>query len=482
MHGVSAVLDAVRDLEVLVVGDALLDEYLDADAMSVCREGPAPSVHVARHRRSPGGAANVAANRAALGARVHLVSAVGDDADAAQLREALSDHGVPVTGLTVDRTRRTPVERRIVLGGQLLMRLDDGGDSVLFPAGVQQVCGALRRLYGRCHAVVVSDYGRGAVPDAVVAQVGRLQQRCPTLLVVDAHDVRRYSHLGATAIKPNHDELQPLLSGAGRQRGDRAEVVAAEADALLDLLGTRILAATLDVDGAVVCERGRAPYRTWSRPTTESRACGAGDAYLAAFTLTLAAGAPSPLAAELAQCAALVVTGRDGTGVCTADELRLEATGGDALTPADELVRLLAAHRRRGRRIVFTNGCFDLLHRGHVDLLQRARRLGDVLVVGLNSDASVRSLKGPGRPVNSLEDRARVLAALGCIDHLTPFDGRDAAELVELLQPDVYVKGGDYTAEMLPEAPHVQAYGGEVRILPYVENRSTSSLIERIRS
>lgn len=481
MHGVSAVLDAIGALDVLVVGDVLLDEYLDADAMSVCREGPAPSVHVTRHRFSAGGAANVAVNVAALGAHVHLVSAVGEDDDAQRLRATLGEHGVPVADLAVDRARATPVKRRIVLGQQLLMRMDDGGDSALSPAAVQQVCDTLRRQYRRCHAVVVSDYGHGVVPDAVVDEVRRLQRQHPKVLVVDAHDVRRYADVRATAIKPNHDELEPLLSQAHRG-DDRAETVAAESNRLLELLGTRILAATLDVDGAVVCERGRPPYRTWSRPTTESRACGAGDAYTAALTLALAAGAPSSLAAELAQCAALVVTGRDGTSVCTADELRLAAMGGDVLTPADQLVRLLAAHRRCGRRIVFTNGCFDLLHRGHVDLLQRARCLGDVLVVGLNSDASVRSLKGPTRPVNSLDDRARVLAALGCIDHLTPFEGLDAGELVDLLQPDVYVKGGDYTPEMLPEAPHVQRYGGEVRILPYVQNRSTTSLIERIRA
>jgi D-beta-D-heptose 7-phosphate kinase/D-beta-D-heptose 1-phosphate adenosyltransferase len=328
----------------------------------------------------------------------------------------------------------------------------------------------------------VSDYGHGVVTEAVVDEIAGLQRVAPRVLVVDAHDVRRFRRLRATAIKPNHDELLPLLSPQARGRVDRVEVVAGEADRLLDVLGTQLLAATLDVDGALLCERGRPPYRTWSRPVSETRACGAGDAYTAALTLALAVGASGPTAAEVARGAAIVATGREGTGVCTADDLRLELTGADVLTPVDELVRLVRAHRRHGRRIVFTNGCFDLLHRGHVDLLQRASTLGDVLVVGLNTDASVRALKGDGRPVTALDDRVRVLTALGCIDHLTAFDGENACELVDLLRPDVYVKGGDYTPSMVPEAAHVQRYGGEVRILPYVDNRSTTSLIERIRA
>ncbi len=249
------------------------------------------------------------------------------------------------------------------------------------------------------------------------------------------------------------------------------------------MTGADIVAVTLDVDGALVCERGKAPYRTWARPTSAVRACGAGDSYTAALALALASGATTPEAAELAQTAATVATAREGTQVCSINDLRLElAAGGATLTPPEQLVEVVAFHRRQGRRVVFTNGCFDILHRGHVDLLHRVKRLGDVLVVALNTDASVARLKGPTRPVNPLEDRAQVLAALGCVDHLTYFDEPVASGVVDLLQPHVYVKGGDYTPQMLPEAPHVEAYGGVVQILPYVEDRSTTSLIARIRS
>jgi D-beta-D-heptose 7-phosphate kinase/D-beta-D-heptose 1-phosphate adenosyltransferase len=187
-------------------------------------------------------------------------------------------------------------------------------------------------------------------------------------------------------------------------------------------------------------------------------------------------------AAEVAQAAAAVVVDRDSTSTYSLDDLReMLADTAPALQPVERLVERVAFHRRQGRRVVFTNGCFDLLHRGHVDLLNRAKALGDVLVVGLNTDAGIARLKGPDRPVNRLEDRAQVLAALSAVDHLVAFDELTATELIARLRPDVYVKGGDYTPDMLPEGPAVQACGGIVRILPYLEDRSTTAVIERIR-
>jgi D-beta-D-heptose 7-phosphate kinase/D-beta-D-heptose 1-phosphate adenosyltransferase len=187
-------------------------------------------------------------------------------------------------------------------------------------------------------------------------------------------------------------------------------------------------------------------------------------------------------AAEIAQAAAAVVTARDGTSTCALDDLRAHlADTTPLIEPLDRLAERAEFLRRQGRRVVFTNGCFDVLHRGHVDLLNRAKTLGDVLVVGLNGDAGIRRLKGPDRPINRLDDRASVLAGLSAVDHLVAFDDDTATAVIERLRPDVYVKGGDYTPEMVPEAPAVEAYGGVVRILPYLEDRSTTRLIERIR-
>jgi len=285
-----------------------------------------------------------------------------------------------------------------------------------------------------------------------------------------------------TAVKPNFRQALALL-GAEPGNAARVQLVADEGERLLERTGAPIVAVTLDREGAVVLERGRPAYRTYARRSAESRAMGAGDTWATAFALALAAGAHTPAAAELASAAADVVVVKDGTALCTAEDLRARLAGDDRKVAFDRrrLRETLAAHQEDGRSVVLTNGCFDILHRGHITYLSRAKALGDVLVVGVNSDSGVARLKGPGRPVNPLEDRAHVLAALSCVDHVIAFDEDTPIELVRALRPDVFVKGGDYTREMLPEASVVEALGGTVHLLPYVEDRSTTGIIERIR-
>jgi D-beta-D-heptose 7-phosphate kinase/D-beta-D-heptose 1-phosphate adenosyltransferase len=236
---------------------------------------------------------------------------------------------------------------------------------------------------------------------------------------------------------------------------------------------------TLDCEGALVFERGRPAYRTYTQP---ARSCvaGAGDTFVAGLALGLAAGASTAAAAELASGAAVVV-GKDGTAICSAQELREYVSAEDEYYgDLDRLKARVEFYREQGRKIVFTNGCFDILHRGHITYLNRAKALGDVLVVGVNSDESIRRLKGPSRPINSLEDRVQVLAALSCVDHLVAFGEDTPCNLIRALRPRVFVKGGDYTRERLPEAPLVEELGGVVQILPYLQDRSTTGIIERI--
>jgi D-beta-D-heptose 7-phosphate kinase/D-beta-D-heptose 1-phosphate adenosyltransferase len=482
MTALRPVLDALPRLDVLVLGDALLDEYLQGGGDRICREAPVPVVTIEQRRSVPGGAGNVAANVAALGARLRLLSVVGDDADGRTLTGALERAGVDARDVLVEPGRRTVAKRRVVAGGQMVVRFDDGCPASLSGPTRSELLERLPALFRAADVVIVSDYAYGLLDDEVVAALAALQRADPRVLVVDARDVTRFRAVGATAVKPNYAEVRNLLSAPPQRDEDRAEAVVADCARLHDATGAQVVAVTLDRDGGVVCERGRPAYRTWTRPVRHSRACGAGDSFTSAFALALAAGAETPHAAELAQAAAQVVTGRDGTSTCSLDDLREHlAETTTRVDLAGPLAERVAFHRRQGRRVVFTNGCFDLLHRGHIDLLNRAKALGDVLVVGVNSDESMRALKGPDRPINSLEERAAVLASLSAVDHLVAFDALTAAELVELLQPDVYVKGGDYTAAMVPEAPYVEAYGGTVTILPYLEDRSTSALIERIR-
>ncbi|HYJ76832.1 MAG TPA: PfkB family carbohydrate kinase, partial [Kineosporiaceae bacterium] len=449
------------------------------------REAPVPAVTVAHTDAVPGGAGNLAANLAALGAQVRLVAVIGDDEAGQRLRDALTSSGVDDTHLITEHARRTVVKRRLVAEGQLIARFDEGDRTPPGEGAETDVARAAAALMRTSDAVVVSDYGYGVVGDPVVRALAAERRRHRRVLVVDAHDPTAFAALQPTAVTPSFSEVAALLPPEQAAAGgaDRADAVRDACATLHQATGADIVAVTLDRDGTVVCERDRPPYRTWTRPAPHSRACGAGDSYTAGFSLSLAAGASTTEAAEIAQAAAAVVTGRDGTATCSADDLRehLSATT-TALMAADKLAERVAFHKRQGRRIVFTNGCFDLLHRGHVDLLNRAKALGDVLVVGLNTDDGVRALKGPDRPLTTLEDRARVLAALSCVDHLVAFDEPTAEHLVDLLRPDVYVKGGSPLHEPVPEAPRVEAYGGQVRILPHAEDRSTTAIVERIRA
>ncbi|WP_246248409.1 D-glycero-beta-D-manno-heptose 1-phosphate adenylyltransferase, partial [Micromonospora maritima] len=278
------------------------------------------------------------------------------------------------------------------------------------------------------------------------------------------------------------------VNAAAGEGVDRAVLAESRLPELRAHTGADVVAVTLDTEGAVVGGAEGSPRRSHSTPVPASHAVGAGDAYLAAMTLALAADAGLPTAAQLAQLAATITVADTGTCVCRREDLLAalgtggEETGHPALVGAEELTALVAEHRRAGRSVVFTNGCFDVLHPGHVRYLTQARALGDLLIVAVNSDGSVRRLKGPDRPVNPVEDRIALLAALACVDHVVVFEEDSPARLIEAVRPDVYVKGGDYPPEMVPEAPLVRRLGGQVRTLGYVPDRSTSAIIDRIRA
>jgi rfaE bifunctional protein nucleotidyltransferase chain/domain len=243
---------------------------------------------------------------------------------------------------------------------------------------------------------------------------------------------------------------------------------------------------TLDVDGVVrlPADPDEPVLRTRAHPTLHSRACGAGDTFTAAYTVALCADLDPAAALAVAQAAADVVVMREETAVCSTGSLTAQLAAADrgGLLERRDLLAVIDEHRRRGHRVVFTNGCFDVLHRGHVTYLRQARALGDLLVVALNSDDSVARLKGPERPVNPLADRAGVVGAIECVDLVTAFGQDTPAELIELVRPEVYAKGGDYTPEMLPETPIVERLGGEVRVLDYLSDHSTTAIVTRIRA
>jgi D-beta-D-heptose 7-phosphate kinase/D-beta-D-heptose 1-phosphate adenosyltransferase len=319
----------------------------------------------------------------------------------------------------------------------------------------------------------------------VIDALAELQNRYPHLVVVDSKRLFEFRKINITAVKPNYKEALSLL-GVERPVADtkngRVKQMEQEGKRLLELLSTQILVITLDHDGALVFEQGQVPYRTYAKQQPNSKAAGAGDTFVSALTLSLASGLVTENAAELASAAASIVVNKDGTSACYADELRsFFSTGEKVVTDVFQLAGRMASYRRDNKQVVFTNGCFDILHRGHINYLNRAKSQGDILIVGVNSDEGVRRLKGPSRPINSLEDRAQILAALSCVDHIVPFDADTPHDLIRVIKPDIFVKGGDYTRETLPEASLVEELGGEVRILPYLDDHSTTGIIEKIR-
>lgn len=474
--------DAFTGLRVAILGDPLLDIYLEGHCERLCREAPIPVVQIDAVQDVPGGAGNVAVNAAALGAKVRLIGLVGDDAEGARLRRALEARNVPTEYLVTVPRRRTVAKQRLVGDAQILARFDQGCADAPPPLSDTLLCDRLRRALDESDVLIVSDYGYGSVSSAALALLAHRPRREHPQLIADGRDLARLAPLRPTAVKPSYDEVRRLLQTANGSSHGRVEWVSAHAEAILACTGARIAAVTLDRDGALVIERDRAPYRTYARPAHASRSTGSGDTFVTALALAFGAGADTPEAAEIASAAAAVVVRKDGTATCSARELH-ELIAGDEKRMADlaALHERVAAARTAGKRIVFTNGCFDILHRGHVTLLNRAKGLGELLVVGVNSDASVRRLKGANRPINSLDDRVKVLAALSYVDYVTTFDADSPRELISEVRPDIYVKGGDYTRETLPETGLVESLGGAVCILPFVEDRSTTSLIARIR-
>jgi D-beta-D-heptose 7-phosphate kinase / D-beta-D-heptose 1-phosphate adenosyltransferase len=306
--------------------------------------------------------------------------------------------------------------------------------------------------------------------------------RRPPLVVVDAHDCSPWSAVRPDLITPNAAEAFGLLGRGVPSKGQRSPELESAGPELLARTGAAAVLVTLDQDGTLLLTGEGVVHRTHARPVSEKQAAGAGDTFAAAVTLARSAGLSLPLSADLAQAAADVVVQRFGTTVCTTQELADHIGGADLVLGEEELLRRVEADRAAGHTIVFTNGCFDLLHHGHTSYLAQATQLGDVLVVGVNSDRSVRALKGPDRPINSDTDRAAVLAALKYVNYVTIFDTDTPIPLLQRLQPDIYTKGGDYTPDMLAETAVVESYGGEVRILDYVASQSTTGVVGRIRN
>ncbi len=478
------VCDRLGQARVLVVGDAMLDRFVRGTVRRISPEAPIPILAIEGERAMPGGAGNVVRNLAALGVGTAFVGALGDDPAGGQLTALLSEKAPLGAHLVAEAGRRTSVKTRYVAGGQQLLRTDFETVATVGAATEAALAAAAGALLPAVDVVVVSDYAKGGLTPALLAMLlaAAAGRGLPVVVDPKGADFARYA--GAAVITPNRGEL---AAASGRELVGEADYEQA-ARALMAAHGLGAVCLTRSEEGLSLyrADGETVHIRTASREVFD--VSGAGDTVAAVLAAAIAVGADLPVCAELANLAAGIVVGKVGTAVAHPDELRravLRLGGEDEaqkILSRERLLETVALWRNRGLTVGFTNGCFDLLHPGHAAMLAGARKECDRLIVGLNTDASVQRLKGPGRPIQDQASRARLLASLGCVDAVVLFDEDTPLALIRAVAPDMLAKGGDYTLDTVVGATDVMAAGGRVVLVPVEAGTSTTEIIRRIRT
>jgi D-beta-D-heptose 7-phosphate kinase/D-beta-D-heptose 1-phosphate adenosyltransferase len=478
-------LQELSAAKVLCVGDLMLDNYVYGEVARISPEAPAPVISVAREEVVIGGAGNVARNVASLSATCVFVGVVGDDLAGRMLQDQFATEPRTKPLLLTDPSRPTTKKVRFVSEhfSTHLLRADWEIARPIAPNIESVLIDHVRAALPDVGSVILSDYAKGVLTPKVIHAVIEAARRAGKPVVVDPKGADFSVYRGATVITPNRKEL---AEATRRPAGNDDEIMAAAA-VLFEMLNSEAVVATLSEGGMTLVERGRPPVHVPAYAVKVRDVSGAGDTVVATIGTFLALGADYEEAVRAANAAASVVVGKRGTATVTVAELRDRILPAAALAPARKVIfdwsilePRLAAWREEGLRIGFTNGCFDLLHPGHVKVLTAARAVCDRLVVGLNSDASARRLKGASRPVQNEKARADVLAALEAVDVVVLFDQDTPLDLIRLVNPTVLVKGGDYRLEQVVGRELVESHGGEVILVEVAPGQSTSAIIGQL--
>lgn len=461
--------------QVLVVGDVMIDRYWYGDTSRISPEAPVPVVKVSKQEDRPGGAANVALNVAALGAAAKLTGIVGRDEAADNLRATLSSANIASDFHVVDG-KPTITKLRVISRQQQLIRMDM--EEAYGPADSSGCLDKMSQLLAGSGAVILSDYGKGSLHDVQAFIALAKKMAVPVLADPKGTDFSRYR--GATLLTPNLPEFEAVVGACHSEQ----ELVSRGLQ-LIEELSLDALLITRGEHGMTLLTPGHTELHLPARAREVFDVTGAGDTVIAVLGAALAAGEDYPQAVALANLAAGIVVGKLGTAVVSGPELRraVQQEGGSerGVVTLEQLQVALADAREQGESIVFTNGCFDIIHAGHVGYLEEARKLGDRLIVAINSDDSVRRLKGTGRPINPAERRAAVLAGLESVDWVVTFTEDTPENLLHAIKPDILVKGGDYSDEQVVGADIVKQYGGQVKALSLYDNLSTTAIVDKIR-
>ena len=496
-----ACIEKFKDIKVLAIGDIMLDRFVYGSVDRISPESPVPVLAIKREDNMLGGAGNALANLIGLGVEGLILSTIGDDADADSIKQKAEQIGAGVEGLITDPARPTIVKTRYLAGHQQLLRTDLEKSIALSEGIESQIIEKAKALIPQVNAIIISDYGKGLLTDKVIAAIIETAKAHKVPVIVDPKGKDYSKYQGVTAVTPNKKELTEAMRGL--PVGTDEEIINA-ARQLIEECGIENVIATRSAEGMSVIQKSGAVSHFKSADIEVFDVSGAGDTVIATIAAALGTGLDIAEAGALGNLAGGIVVAKVGTAPIRAEELtaaledgthdiqiharnKKQARSGVICTPA-EAAEQVRRWKARGLKTGFTNGCFDILHLGHVSYLSDTRGHCDRLIVGLNSDASVKILKGPERPVHSEQSRAAVLAALAAVDMVVLFgaeeegDDNTARDLLSLIQPDIYFKGGDYKLTDIPEAPTVQSYGGQVTIMPIYEGHSTTGSIKKIQA
>ena len=477
---IESFLEGVASTKALVVGDLMLDEYIWGAVDRISPEAPVQIVEVKRKELRLGGAGNVINNLLTLNCQVDVVSVVGDDDDGQFLLRRLAERGVHQHGVFSQLNRVTSRKTRVLASNQQIVRIDQETRAKISKESEERILSYVQDTASSLDVIFLSDYQKGVLTDHLLKEVIAIGRKANIPVLVDPKGDDYSKYQGATLLTPNRKEAQ-LATGISIT--DEATLLEAGRKLLADLELDAIVLTRSEEGMTVFSSDGEIHLPTVAREIYD--VSGAGDTVLSLFGLGMAQKLPLCCSAGLANLAAGIAVGKVGTSTVSAQEIL--ATVSSQQHEADQKIRnapllknILAGERQKGKTIVFTNGCFDLLHVGHVKYLQAARQLGDLLVLGLNSDTSIQRLKGPNRPLIGEEERAHILAALDCIDYVVVFDEDTPLELITALRPDILVKGGDYTPEGVVGKELVESYGGRVELINFVDGKSTTGIVEKI--
>lgn len=474
--------------KVLVAGDFMLDVYIYGDALRISPEAPVPVLKVCRTEYTCGGAGSVAADLSALGAIPICLGVIGDDLNGGILMDKLTEIGADITGLLVAADRPTISKQRLIglaqhRHRQQLIRMDQESTEPLSDEQYEKILHAYKEKLKQVNVVCLQDYNKGLLSPSLCKQMIQLATQANKKVLVDPSLTSDYSkYIGATVITPNRKEASATVGFEIKTENDAAKA----AKELANKLKLNAIVITLDKEGAYL-KTSEVSEQIPTRPRSVYDVSGAGDVVLATLAATLASGCDYKTAVQLSNIAGGIEVEKFGTATVTIEEIVNEITSQNQdiigkIRDIDSLADELNWHHRQKKIAVFTNGCFDVIHRGHIEFLKFCKSQGDIVVVGLNSDSSVKTIKGPDRPINSQHDRSAVLAALDTVDYIIVFDEPTPLNIIKKVKPDVLVKGQDWADEGVVGQEFVESYGGKVVLAPLVEGKSSTATIEKMKA